>query len=319
MKLIRLEIILVVLFFGSIFSQSVSPNIKADRYSITGRNAKNIVDHAEKLIARNDGSIAEIEFSSEFSETSEKFLSENLNDLGLSGQSELRKTKEYSDKLGMVHKRYKQFYKGYEIPVAEYIFHEKKGRLIRANGIIIPGLKISTEIRISENAALNIAVREVNAEQYMWETNEADAGQYYPKSKLVISSRKYSLNKEDLRLVYQFDIYAKKPVARYNVEVDAITGEVINIFNKIHTADVSGSGNSMYNGTVPMTIDSLSAASASSPPCSIREAYWHVGQVQNSLNTRLHSISYIVQLKSTQNPAGATPWGFDSPSRHHLL
>ncbi|MCG2760015.1 MAG: PepSY domain-containing protein [Candidatus Delongbacteria bacterium] len=161
----------------------------------------------------------------------------------------------------MVHKRYKQYFKDYEILVAEYIFHEQGGYLVRANGTLIPDLNVKTGIIISKTEALNIALNKVNADEYMWQTNEINTDQYYPTSKLVISSKEYSLKKEDMRLVYQIDIYAKRPVARYNVEIDANTGEVINFFNKIHTADVSGSGVSLYNGTVSMTVDSLSISS----------------------------------------------------------
>jgi len=84
---------------------------------------------------------------------------------------------------------------------------------------------------------------------------------FYPQGELKITSGWEELLAENCKLVYRFDIYAEKPLGRYWVDVDAVTGEVFNKISRIHDSDVPGSGLSLYNGTVNMTVDQVSASS----------------------------------------------------------
>jgi Zn-dependent metalloprotease len=175
------------------------------------------------------------------------------------------------DEIGS-HHRYNQHYKGIEIIGAEFILHEKNGTVWHANGQLVHGLNMDVGApALSEQAALQAALRHIGAETYMWQNpaNEAflkrergDANAtFYPKGELKLTSGKAEMTAENMKLVYRFDIYAEKPLGRYYVDIDAKTGEVVNKISRIHDVDVIGSGASLYNGTVEMVVDQVSASS----------------------------------------------------------
>ncbi len=89
------------------------------------------------------------------------------------------------------------------------------------------------------------------------EQNNANAT-FYPHGELQLSAGNKEPIAENFRLVYRFDIYSQKPLARYYVDVDAKTGEVINLISRFHMEDVPASGLSLYNGSVKITADSFS-------------------------------------------------------------
>jgi len=169
------------------------------------------------------------------------------------------------------HHRYNQRYKGIEIIGAEYILHEKNGTVWHANGQLVHGLEMDVAPALNESAALQAALRHIDAESYMWqeEANEAflkrergDANAtFYPKGELKLTSGRKEITAENMKLVYRFDIYAAKPLGRYYVDVDAKTGEVVNQISRIHDVDIAGSGASLYNGTVSMTVDQVTGTS----------------------------------------------------------
>ncbi len=120
---------------------------------------------------------------------------------------------------------------------------------------------------ITKQSALQSALDNIGAEIYKWEipSNETflkneqknpDAT-FYPNDKLVLTSGSEELGKNNLDLAYRFDIYAEKPLSRNYVDVDALTGEIVNKVNRIHDADVPGTGTSLYNGTVNIIVDSF--------------------------------------------------------------
>ncbi|HEX3035962.1 MAG TPA: hypothetical protein VHT73_12710 [Thermodesulfobacteriota bacterium] len=74
---------------------------------------------------------------------------------------------EEKDELGMVHYRYKQFFK--EIPVenAEFIVHAKNDRALTANGALAMNFEPSEVTpAISEEEALRIVMKRIPSERY---------------------------------------------------------------------------------------------------------------------------------------------------------
>ena len=61
------------------------------------------------------------------------------------------------------------------------------------------------------------------------------------------------------RLAYKFDIYALEPLSRDYVFVDTHSGEILEKYNRIHTADAPATGTSLYNGTVSFVADDTGA------------------------------------------------------------
>ena len=82
---------------------------------------------------------------------------------------------------------------------------------------------------------------------------------FYPTSELILTSGSKETNKNNLELAYRFDIYAEQPLSRNYVDVNAVTGEVINTVNRIHDSDIPGTGTSLYNDSVNMIVDSFSS------------------------------------------------------------
>lgn len=172
-----------------------------------------------------------------------------------------------SKDLSGTHHRYDQYYKGIKVLGAQYILHEKGGQIWYANGHLVPDLDMDVQPAISKTDALQYALRDVNAKTYMWEdaSNEAmikkeqndKSASFMPTGELMLTSGNKDLLSNNIKLVYRFDIYAQEPVGRYWVDVDAKTGEIVNKINRIHHGDVPGSGTSMYNGLVNITVDEV--------------------------------------------------------------
>ncbi len=171
------------------------------------------------------------------------------------------------DNLGQWHYRYRQFYKGVEVDAAQFILHEQQGNIVYANGHLVHGLNTGVTPLLPETVALQHALAFIGAQEYMWENPEREAflkkeqqdpaATFYPSGKLMLTAAGKEMKAENVRLAYRFDIYAAQPFARYFVYVDANTGEVIHTIDRIETGDVPGSGQSLYNGTVDIIIDSF--------------------------------------------------------------
>ncbi|MGH7455826.1 MAG: hypothetical protein ACRENG_31005, partial [bacterium] len=235
-----------------------------------GQEKATVLQQAQIKFDKAGKSPTVIQFAQSKQPTVAAFFQEYKQYFQISDDNQIQAYLSSHNELGS-HHRYIQHYKGIPIIGAEYILHEKNGTVWHANGQLVHGLKVDVAPALSEQAALQAALRHIGAETYMWqkEANEAflkreraDANAtFYPKGELKLTSGKAEMIAENMKLVYRFDIYAAKPLGRYYVDVDAKTGEVVNQINRIHDVDVTGSGASLYNGTVSMTVDQVSGSS----------------------------------------------------------
>ena len=191
--------------------------------------------------------------------------------LGLPASSTLKPYNTFSDELGYIHTRYRQYEKGYPVEGSMVISHERNGVIKMMNGDYYQNFSSTASPALDEKSALSMAMQTVGAQKYRWENKELEAQMramnndptfsYYPKGELVFVHRKgASFDVENMRLAYKFDIFAEKPLFRADVFVDASTGEVLESKNKICSANVVGTGVTLYSGTVPMTSDNFSAS-----------------------------------------------------------
>jgi Zn-dependent metalloprotease len=143
------------------------------------------------------------------------------------------------------------------------VFHTKDGVLKSLSGIIVTDFDQAMDRRaakkLSDDQAIGIAVKYVNAKQYAWQ----DAGMeqsikdqfkdskasYKPSANLVWYSSKESLNPRELRLCYKIDIYATQPRSRAYYFVDALTGNVLGKKDRIFTTDAEGTAATAYSGS----------------------------------------------------------------------
>ena len=181
-----------------------------------------------------------------------------------SGVTTFKQVSSYEDNLGMMHRRMQVVVDGIPVEGAILVLHEQAGRLVALNGDIYGVKAKSTTPSLTENQALTAALGHVNAEKYLWESGgmrsrfEENRLSSLPKGELVFAPRNGKYRTGNFTLAWKFDVYATKPLSRQWLFVDAMTGQVIHSLNRIHTADVVGSAQTKYSGTLPLTVDQVS-------------------------------------------------------------
>ena len=116
-----------------------------------------------------------IRFEENQQPTVDLFFNEFNNHFSLGSDYEFLSVQVFIDKLGQIHHRYNQYYKGIQIIGAQYILHEKNGLIHYANGHLINNLNIEVIPVLSGEEALNAAMDFIGADAYMWENEENEA------------------------------------------------------------------------------------------------------------------------------------------------
>jgi len=193
--------------------------------------------------------------------------------LGLNTNSSLTLQKTQQDKIGFIHYRYYQAYRGVPVENSMLVAHTKNGLLKGISGSVItdfdPAINLRAAQRLSGAEAVSIAVRHVNAKEYAWQdagmeqslkaqTKNANAS-YKPSASLVWYSPTETINPRELRLCYKVDVYAKQPLSSAYYFVDAITGNVIGKKDRIFFSDVTGTANTAYSSTQTIHSDKTGA------------------------------------------------------------
>ena len=167
-----------------------------------------------------------------------------------------------TDKMGEVHKRYRLTYKGYPIHEGMFVIHLRNQKIYAINGYFPKKLIPSNSLVISKAAALKNALNIVNAKVYKWELKseedfikrEEDNPQatWFPKGEIEL---KKDTKTGDFKYVWVFDIYAHDPMSRADYYVDAQSGAIVFVNNKIQHGDSLGSALTKFSGTKPITTD----------------------------------------------------------------
>lgn len=164
-------------------------------------------------------------------------------------------------KSSLTHYKYDQWFKGIKVSYASYNLAVKDNvvRFMTGNFYKTDN-SASVVASLSEQQAFAKALGFVGAQKYMWQ--DANSEQfiksryhnpdttYLPKGQLTwIEDFTENRDERALHLAYSFDIYARAPLSRQLVYVDANTGKIL-LSNSLirHTA---ASGQSLYSGVVP--------------------------------------------------------------------
>ncbi|WP_017733790.1 M4 family metallopeptidase [Nafulsella turpanensis] len=195
------------------------------------------------------------------------------NQLALSKDDQLQLVKKKTDALGFEHQEYQQFHKGIKVEFGTYKVHAKNGTIESINGEFKPVKDLKTSPTLSEEAALQRALAYIGAQTYMWETPDNKAlamafsnGQkntLYPEGELVIINGAEEVRRDkgaEMVLAYKFDIYAKYPLSRDYVYVNAQTGDIVLKNPIIKHAVATGSADTRYSGTRSITTDSYNGS-----------------------------------------------------------
>ena len=191
------------------------------------------------------------------------------NTFKLSPLIEFKLLKSEQDQLGYTHHRYRQVYNGITLDKTMLIVHEKNGVVESFNGNIFSDIKATKLPALREEEALEEALKAISARKYKWEsaheeqllkarTDDPNAT-YYPKGELVIFPENANFKNPKLKLAYKFVIEGLEPISKSEVYMDAITGKINFIHNKLHDADVVGTAVTGYSGTQNITSDAIAA------------------------------------------------------------
>jgi Zn-dependent metalloprotease/Leucine-rich repeat (LRR) protein len=170
------------------------------------------------------------------------------NALKLTTSHTLQIVSKSDDKKAFTHAKYQINYKNLPVEGAVYTIHSSNGKVISASGNYIPGQELDIIPNITEKEAFNSAIKYVNAKQYRWDSDNTGK----PSGQLVIFTQE---NK--YILAYKFDIYAIDPLSRQYIFVNANTGSIIATYNRIQNIDAVGFAETLYNGIVNITADSV--------------------------------------------------------------
>ncbi len=192
------------------------------------------------------------------------------NALGLRAEDELRVVKTETDEKGFTHDKHEQFYKGVRVEYGTYTTHTQKGLVSVISGDFKQVGTIATVPSLTEQTALKYALKHVGAKQYMWEdakeeewlkqsSGDANAT-FMPKGELVICEN-FAKGDGSHVLAYKFNVYAKSPISRDYIYVDATTGEVIHKNAIIKHVNATGTAATRYSGSRTITTDQLSSTS----------------------------------------------------------
>jgi len=175
------------------------------------------------------------------------------------------KIKSEPDNMGFLHSKYQLHYKNAIINNAIITVHSKNGQVISINGDLNVIQKPSNTVAFSEKAALQAALKKVNAKKYKWQ-NKAEEEHtkqvlnkpdftYYPKGELVLYTQHTIAKQPSVLYAYKFNIYAEEPLYKANVIVDAQSGAILQEENLICHADVTNTVVTKYSGTQTITAD----------------------------------------------------------------
>lgn len=142
-------------------------------------------------------------------------------------------------KNGSFIRKQNQYYKGHRVEFGQVTITYKNNTLLSLGTNIIPIQDYNPVILISENDALKVALQDIGAKEYAWQSEFEQSSlqrrtqnpnaTYYPKGELVIIDKSYFDNSSisTFALAYVFTIQSSQPFAIKRYYVDATTGEIL--------------------------------------------------------------------------------------------
>lgn len=190
--------------------------------------------------------------------------------LNLKTGDELRLQKSETDEKGFTHDKHQQYFKGIRVEYGTYSTHAQKGLVAMISGDFKQVGNVNIVPALDEKTALRYAMKQIGAKSYMWENaaeeqwlKESEGNKestFMPKGELVICEN-FAKADGSFALAYKFDIYAKQPISRDYVYVDAQTGQIIHKNAIIKHVNATGTAATRYAGTRSITTDQVSATS----------------------------------------------------------
>jgi Zn-dependent metalloprotease len=148
-----------------------------------------------------------------------------------------------NQKNGFENQKLQQYYKGIKVEHGRLNAISKNGNLSKVVGRYISIENLNSTPSISEQQALELALKNISAEKYIWEDEEQEK----PKGEIVIIEKNPRSEKPEPKLAYKFNISTIIPFSSLKIYVDANDGEIIYKASLIkHT---EGTAQTRYSGT----------------------------------------------------------------------
>jgi len=179
------------------------------------------------------------------------------------------------------HIRYTQHYNGLELARTQYIVHLKEDRVTHAHGRLAGKPVVELVPSLDKQEAFLYACSHLGLNEYEARKNSALLSRlsFSPAAdredgKLLLSSGFKENKSENYRLVYCFDIATVNPLGRYDVEIDAHSGELVGKYPTLYNENIPTRGNSLYNDEVDIVLSDTIFKSEWPD----NEAYWHLDE-----------------------------------------
>jgi len=168
----------------------------------------------------------------------------NLNELlKLDENHTFEQISQREDEIGFIHTNFQVLYKGYAIDGHIIMFHEKDGLLKSINGNVVKLKDIDININIDDNQAISIAKEHLGVTKVFKENPVHTVFTQNPEDKKFYLTKKVRIE-------------SFSPLVRYDVFIDAETGEVLKKITLIPRADVQGTAHTLLSGVQTITCDS---------------------------------------------------------------
>ncbi len=166
------------------------------------------------------------------------------------------------DQLGWSHHRFQQLINGVPVLGGIYILHEKEGIVHSINGELFH-FEASTTPSISEEEAIDKALRHIPGEKYGWETTlgggQTELLSEYPDPELYWVPENLNFKEDNFKLAYKMDVYALVPHPHRSwVYIDAQNGKIVAEENRICEFDVEGTVKTVLSGDRTIYMDQVS-------------------------------------------------------------
>ena len=165
--------------------------------------------------------------------------------IGLSDDLSLRLLNKETDKFKNIHYRLQQLYKGIPVEFSYIIVHTFENKITSFNGTIIKSISVSATPAVDIEEASAISLKYCFGNDYDQFKNCCNQ----PDDPIVIIPKNLNFKtKSEHSLSYKLDVYSKSPLMRKFVYVDANTGEIEGVVDRIQTDDTTGIANTFYSG-----------------------------------------------------------------------
>jgi len=172
----------------------------------------------------------------------------------------------YRDKLNWEHQRVVQHIQETPIYGSSISLHQQNGKIEAVSGPLLGMLPFNTftNSSFSTEDILAIAKECMGAKTYMWEVEAMEAfikkekndpnATHFPVIEAVYFPNNYpKLGSTHLKAAYIIEVYAKEPLAKKELVIDAVTGAILFESSKIHHIDEPGTAQTAYSGQRDIT------------------------------------------------------------------